>query len=60
MPEEHQVRLIHSIVGLEKAQIVKPGWSLMSYCYCQHLPQLSHWYLVNLLEKKERKKERND
>lgn len=28
MPEEHQVRLIHSIVGLEKAQIVKPGYGV--------------------------------
>lgn len=30
MPEEHQVRLIHSIIGLEKAQIVKPGLFLLS------------------------------
>ena len=36
MPEEHQVRLIHSIVGLEKAQIVKPGWFYCLNC-CRYL-----------------------
>lgn len=28
MPEEHQVRLVQSIVGLENAQIVKPGYGV--------------------------------
>ncbi|CAG2192541.1 MTO1 [Mytilus edulis] len=28
MPEEHQVRLVQSIAGLEKAQIVKPGYGV--------------------------------